>query len=196
MHQLDPVTFAFFTQTILTTADPAQLLLGYLSLPNQDPEWVTFVRSHLGTTSTDHFASVVKDFLNLEGSSWLKNMIVQVYQNLFYAHESPQLFIPARDLDLVIRSTFELLNLDFNTHCLSQTLNSLCTEGPQSRFYSDVLESNGFEIVWKKEQKELLLKLQREAQALELFQLEERALHFASQRELLLTRINEVIPFE
>lgn len=144
MHQLDPLTLTFFTQTILTTADPLQLLLGYLSLPNQDPEWVTFVRSHLGTTSTDHFASVVQSFLNLEGSSWLKNMIVQVYQNIFYAHESPQLFIPARDLDLVIRSTFELLNLDFNTHGLSQSLNSLCTEGPQSRFYSDVLESNGF----------------------------------------------------
>jgi hypothetical protein len=187
MPQLDPVTFAFFSQAVLTTADPQQLLLGYLSLPNQDPEWVTFVRSHLGTTSPEHFGSVVKSFLNLEGSSWLKNMIVQVYQNIFYAHESPQLFIPARDLDLVIRSTFELLNLDFNTHALSETLNSLCTEGPQSRFYSDVLESNGFEIVWKKEQGELLIKLQREAQALELFQLKERALDFASQRELLLT---------
>jgi len=42
----------------------------------------------------------------------------------------------------------------------------------EPRFYSDVLESNGFEIVWKKEQRELLLKLQREAQALEFFQLE------------------------
>lgn len=71
-------------------------------------------------------------------------MVIDVYKTIFFGRADPQLFIPPRDLDLLIRSSFELLDLDFNYDELSQIYQSLCTHGEQSRFYSDVLESDGF----------------------------------------------------
>ncbi len=85
--------------------------------------------------------------------SCLKHFLIEQYQQVFYSNANPILYIPPRDIDLLLRSSFELLHLEFYQPVLSQLLMSLCTEGPQSRFYLDVLESDRFSVLWQRQQR-------------------------------------------
>lgn len=59
-----------------------------------------------------------------------------MYKIIFYGREDPKFFIDPIDLDLILHVHLE--NVEFNLSALYQVLKSLCTEGPESPFYSEV----------------------------------------------------------
>lgn len=59
-----------------------------------------------------------------------------MYKIIFYGREDPKFFIDPIDHSLILHVHLE--NVEFNLSDLSQVLTSLCTEGPESTFYSEV----------------------------------------------------------
>lgn len=124
--------------------------------------------------------------------SCLKHFLIEQYQQVFYSNANPILYIPPRDIDLLLRSSFELLHLEFYQPVLSQLLMSLCTEGPQSRFYLDVLESDRFSVLWQRQQRELAPRVEREALFQEIFRLEKKNEEREAQNAILRQRIENL----
>jgi hypothetical protein len=125
----------------------------------------------------------------MESCSCLKDFIIEQYQQVFYSNANPILYIPPRDIDLLLRSSFEFLHLEFYQPVLSQLLMSLCTEGPQSRFYLDVLESDRFSVLWQRQQRELAPRVEGEALFQEIFRLEKQNEEREAQNAILRQRI-------
>lgn len=126
----------YFSHNILPSE--VSLLHFYLNQPDQDPEWVEYVRQGLQSPglSSRAYEVMVRDFLNTEMCFETRNQIVELYQILYYGREGPSFFIDPSDLDLILRVHLE--DVTFNHSALIQVLASLCTEGRSSSFYWDV----------------------------------------------------------
>ena len=165
------------------------LLQDLLSQPHQDSEWLRFVNHRLVTCPAGVKQVFLQSLLEIESCSALRDLIIGQYQQVFYANANASLYIPPRDIDLLLRSTFELLNLDFDQPRLSQLLISLSTEGPQSPFYLHVLGSDGFSILWERQQPLLALAVEREALFQDIFQLAKQNEEREAQNAILRQRI-------
>lgn len=166
-----------------------QLLQDLLSQPHQDGEWLRFVNHRLVTCPAGVKQTFLQSLLEIESCSALRDLIIGQYQQVFYANANASLYIPPRDIDLLLRSTFELLNIEFNQLRLSQLLISLSTEGPQSQFYLDVLGSDGFSILWERQQPLLARQAEREALFQEIVQLARQNEEREAQNAILRQRI-------
>lgn len=166
-----------------------ELLQDLLSQPHQDGEWLRFVNHRLVTCPAGVKQAFLQSLLEIEASSALRDLIIGQYQQVFYANANASLYIPPRDIDLLLCSTFELLNIDFNQLRLSQLLISLSTEGPQSQFYLDVLGSDGFSILWERQQPLLALQAEREALFQEIGELASQNEQREAQNAILRQRI-------
>jgi hypothetical protein len=166
-----------------------ELLQDLLSQPHQDGEWLRFVNHRLITCPAGVKQAFLQSLLEIESSSALRDLIIGQYQQVFYANANASLYIPPRDIDLLLRSTFELLNIDFNQLRLSQLLISLSTEGPQWQFYLDVLGSDGFSILWERQQPLLALQAEREALFQEIGELARQNEQREAQNAILRQRI-------
>jgi len=119
---------------------PSELALldHYMNQPDQDPEWVEFVRQRLQTQglSPREYEVMVRNFLETEFCFTTRDQISSLYQLIFYGREDPQFFIDPQDLDSILRVHLE--PLEFNHPALCQVLQSLCNEGQESPFYWEV----------------------------------------------------------
>lgn len=79
---------------------------------------------------------LVRDFLHTQFCDSTRDQICSLYKILFYGRENPKFFIDPIDLDLILH--VHLDKIEFNLSALHQVLTSLCTEGHDSTFYSEV----------------------------------------------------------
>lgn len=165
------------------------LLQDLLSQPHQDSEWLRFVNHRLVACPAGVKEVFLQSLLEIESCSALRELIIGQYQQVFYSNANASLYIPPRDIDVLLRSTFELLSLDFDQPRLSQLLISLSTEGPQSQFYLNVLGSDGFSILWERQQPLLALQVEREALFHEICQLANKNEASEAQNAILRQRI-------
>lgn len=162
-----------------------ELLQYFLMQPGQDVEWLRFVTEGLVSCPAGQREVFLHSILKIECCSWIQNEIINQYQCLFYQDAPSILYIPPRDVDLVIRTYFELMGMDFNQPRLSELLMSFYADGAQSRFYWDVLQSDAFRIVWERQQTELAPRLEGLAQFQEYVRLENRMAELEAQNALL-----------
>nr|UQW93793.1 ATP synthase F0 subunit 8 [Camellia sinensis] len=163
----------FFQKTIFGILPCEMSLLNhYLNQPNQDPEWVEFVRQGLQTQSLSpsQYEVMVRDFLNTEMCVSTREKISVLYQILFYGREDPQFFIDPIDLDYIIHVYLE--KKEFNHPALAEVLLSLSIDRENSPFYTEVKTTQakqGFLNLKKKAQLDLVRRnhILNEAKALE-----------------------------
>lgn len=79
---------------------------------------------------------MVRDFLNTELCCATREQICSLYKIIFYGREDPKFFIDPIDLDCILHVHLE--NVELNQKALHQVLTSLCTEGHESHFFSEV----------------------------------------------------------
>jgi hypothetical protein len=137
------------------------LLNHYLNQPNQDPEWLKYVRDCLGTTSPylRQYDIMVRNFLDYYNCETTREQITQIYQIIYYGREAPQFLIEPIDLDGIIRVYLE--KWEFNHAALTEVLSSLIQERENSPFYTEVKTTEathfqGFLNLRKKAQLDLL----------------------------------------
>jgi hypothetical protein len=137
------------------------LLNHYLNQPNQDPEWLKYVRDCLGTTSPylRQYDIMVRNFLDYYNCETTREQITQIYQIIYYGREAPQFLIEPIDLDGIIRVYLE--KWEFNQAALTEVLSSLIQERENSPFYTEVKTTEahhfqGFLNLRKKAQLDLL----------------------------------------
>lgn len=165
----------FFQNTLFGILPCEMSLLNhYLDQPNQDPEWVEFVRQRLQTQnlSPSKYEVMVRDFLNTEMCVSTREQISVLYQILFYGREDPQFFIDPFDLDSIIHVYLE--EIEFNHPALTKVLFSLSIDRENSPFYTEVKTTQarhfqGFVNLRQKAQLDLLRRNHRfnESKALE-----------------------------
>lgn len=159
-----------------------EFLQYFLMQPGQDLEWLRFVTEGLISCPAGQREVFLHSILEIECCSWLQNLIIDQYQCLFYQNAPSIVYVPPRDVDLVLRSCFELWGVEFNQPRLSELLMSLYADGG---FYWDVLQSDGFRIVWERQQTELAPRLEGLAQFQECVRLEKRMAELEAQNALL-----------
>lgn len=145
--------FTFHSLILITAACSAGIATIFPSAATHYP--LRFVNHRLVNCPAALKHVLLQFLFEMESFSCLKHFLIEQYQQVFYSNANPILYIPPRDIDLLLRSLLELLHLEFYQPVLSQLLMSLCTEGPQSRFYLDVLESDLFSVLWQRQQREL-----------------------------------------
>nr|WMB96653.1 hypothetical protein [Solanum melongena]WMB96733.1 hypothetical protein [Solanum melongena] len=129
------------THTVLGIL-PADLdLLGfYLNQPNQDPEWVQYVRERVitgrGSLSPRAYEAMVRDFLNTEMCCATRNQVSSLYIHIFYGIEDSRFWIDPQDLEKILKVHLE--RVEFDHSALGEILRSLCVERENSAFYEDV----------------------------------------------------------
>jgi hypothetical protein len=137
------------------------LLNHYLNQPNQDPEWLEYVRDCFRTTSPylRQYDIMVRNFLNYYNCETTREQINHIYQIIYYGREAPQFLIEPIDLDGIIRVYLE--KWEFNQAALTEVLSSLIQERENSPFYTEVKTTEahhfqGFLNLRKKAQLDLL----------------------------------------
>lgn len=140
---LDTLSIMFSFQNTVFGILPSELALldHYLAQPDQDPEWVEFVRQQAQNRqlSPREYEVMVRDFLNTELCSSTREQICSLYKLIFFGREDPKFFIDPVDLDLILHVHLE--NISFDHAALCQVLTSLGTEGEGSAFFSEVKAS-------------------------------------------------------
>jgi len=140
----------FYPQTLFGIL-PSELALldHYLKQPHQDPEWVEFARHRLQDRSLSpvEYERIVRDLINTELCFSTQDQIASLYQILFYGRTDPKFFIDPQDLDLIIRVHLESKSIEFDHAALCQILESLCVQGGESPFFTEVqsTQANHFE---------------------------------------------------
>ena len=85
-----------------------EFLQYFLMQLGQDLEWLRFVTKGLIFYPAGQKEVFLHSILEIECCSWLQNLIIVQYQCLFY-HNAPSIvYVPPQDVDLVMRSCFEL----------------------------------------------------------------------------------------
>jgi hypothetical protein len=137
------------------------LLNHFLNQPNQDPEWLEYVRDCFRTTSPYHrqYDIMVRNFIHSYNCETTREQISHIYQIIYYGREAPQFLIEPIDLDGIIRVYLE--KWEFNPAALTEVLSSLIQERENSPFYAEVKTTEahhfqGFLNLRKKAQQDLL----------------------------------------
>lgn len=79
-------------------------------------------------------------FMKMELCAATREQIRTLYKIIFFGRQDPLLFIPESDLDYILRSYLEPIQL--NHPALFEVLRSLCQDRYESTFYCRVLEDN------------------------------------------------------
>ncbi|KAM1633706.1 hypothetical protein TB2_011681 [Malus domestica] len=77
--------------------------------------------------------------MRLEFYVSIPEMVISLFKTIFFGRDDPLLFIPAEDLDLLLRVALE--NVEFDQKALSEIFESLCKDRHESPSYSSVMES-------------------------------------------------------
>ena len=97
----------------------------YLSLNEQDPEWVNWVQRELSERTPDaELAQRIYGFRSLEERSLTRNAVIETFKHFDYSSGAyPP--VKAYILDSCVRSTLEQLNIEFDGPALESALRSM-----------------------------------------------------------------------
>jgi len=109
----------------------------YLSLNEQDPEWVNWVQRELSLserTPDAELAQRIYGFISLEEGSLIRNAVIETFKHLYYSSGAyPP--VKAYIIDSCLRSTLEQQNLEFDGPALESVLTSLRILQGNSTFF-------------------------------------------------------------
>ena len=181
--------FLPFIGTFKILATERELLDFYLNLPYQDPECVNTTLLSSPPAEQD---SAFQSFMRLEFSVSTPEMVISLFKTIFFGREDPLLFIPAEDLDLLLRVALE--SVEFDQKALSEIFESLCKDRHESPSYSSVMESkaDAFSQLLEQHRNDQLAKRRRNQEHAEVHRLQERIRELQKGRESLLRQIERL----
>lgn len=130
------------------------LLNYYLSLSEQDPEWINWVQRELNERTPDaELAQRIHGFITLEESS--RNAVIDAFKHLYYSSGA---FPPVEPfiLESSVRSLLLRSNIYFDGPALDGVYRSMIMEQGHSPFLRQVVEGNAelINAAWLEKQQE------------------------------------------
>lgn len=118
----------------------------YLSLNEQDPEWVNWVQRELSERTPDaELAQRIYGFISLEERSLTRNAVIETFKHFYYSSGAyPP--VKAYILDSCVRSTLEQLNIEFDGPALESALRSMRIDQENSTFFRSVIDGSQLQI--------------------------------------------------
>lgn len=128
---------------------------------------------HNAQQSPAQHDSTFQSFIHLEFSVSTREMMISLFKTIFFKWEDPLLFIPAKDLELLLCVALE--SVKFDQKALFEIFKSFCKDQHGSPSYSSVMESKGnaFSQLLEQQQNDQLAKC-RCKEHVEVYRLQEQ----------------------
>lgn len=168
------------------------ILNAYLSLSEQDPEWINWVQRELNERTPDaELAQRIISFITLEESSLKRNAVIDAFRHLYY---NSRAFPPVEPyiIESSVRSLLLRHNIYFDGPALEELCNSMRMEQGHSPFFRAVVERNAdlINAAWLEKQHQEAASLERIRFHHEVQELEQRVRQGRHLREVLRREIN------